>query len=254
MHDHGERASTPGCGTRRLFMAPGLAAVKSSVRRRAGAALAIAALLGLAAGCRDRAAATEPGHERGDCRPDRTCDVGLLCLSNLCVRPPPADCQEVGEQLASIELGNYAEPDARAPVVARYKAACEATRLSRDEQQCVDRTRDRWSAARCAPRMFPDLASSSTGDCGAIVARVRAAMQKQSSYLDDARMKTWFERTMTVMQESCEQDHWPDVLKKCMLAGDGLAAMTQACSQQTPPGLQQRLQERLNQAMQEATH
>ncbi len=68
---------------------------------------------------------------------------------------------------------------------ARYKAACETARLSREEQQCLDRPRDRWSAARCAPRMFPDLASSPTGDCAAIVARVRAAMQNQASYLGD---------------------------------------------------------------------
>jgi hypothetical protein len=245
MHDHGERALAPGRRSQRLF--------KPLARPLAGATLAIAAVVGLlAAGCRhDRAAEVEPGHERGDCRPDRTCDVGLRCLSNLCVRPPPADCQDVGEQLASIELGNYAEPETRAPVVARDKAACEAARVSREEQQCLDRVRDRWSAAQCVPRMFPDLASSSTGDCGAIAARVRAAMQNQASYLGDPRIQTWFDRTMSVMQESCEQDHWPGALKKCMLAGDGLAAMTQACSQQTPPALQQRLQERLTRAMQD---
>jgi hypothetical protein len=246
MHDHGERGSAPRRTTRRPFTRRG-----TPVGALPGATLAIVAVLGVAAGCRrDRAAVVEPGHERGDCRPDRTCDVGLLCLSNLCVRPPPADCQDVGEQLASTDLGNHAEPEDRAPVVARYKAACEAAMLSREEQQCLDRTRDRWSASRCAPRMFPDLAASSTGDCGAIIARVRAAMQKQASYLGDPRMKTWFDRTMAVMQTSCEQDHWPDGLKKCLLAGDGLAALNQACRQQTPPELERRLQERLNEAMQ----
>ena len=221
----------------------------------AGATLAIAAALGIATACgRDRATEVAAGHERGDCRPDRTCDPGLLCLSNLCVRPPPASCQAVAEQLASIELGNYAEPEARAPVVARYRSACEAAMVSREEGQCLDNARDRWSAAQCVPRMFPDLAASSTGDCSAIVSRVRAAMQKQANYLGDPRMKTWFDRTLSVMQESCEQDHWPDALKKCMLAGDGLAAMTQACAQQTPPALQQRLQERLNKAMQDVVH
>jgi hypothetical protein len=124
--------------------------------------------------------------------------------------------------------------------------------MSRDDQLCLDRARDRWTAAQCAPRLFPDLASSSTGDCAAIVARLRAAMQNQASYLSDPQMKTWFERTMAVMQASCEDDHWPDPLKKCMLAGDGLPALTQACRQQTPPALQQRLQERLTQAMQAA--
>ena len=35
-------------------------------------------------------AAPVVGQERGDCRPDRSCDPGLTCLSNLCVRPPTA--------------------------------------------------------------------------------------------------------------------------------------------------------------------
>jgi hypothetical protein len=93
------------------------------------------------------------GVERSTCRPDRTCDPGLLCLSDLCVRPPPADCDAVAEQLASIDLGNYAEPEDRAPVIARYKAACAAALISREEAQCIDRARDRSSAALCAPRM-----------------------------------------------------------------------------------------------------
>jgi len=215
----------------------------------AGPSLVLVAAATTAAGCRgDRE--VDPGHERGDCRPDRSCDVGLVCLSNLCVRPPPADCQDVGDQLASIELGNHAEPAIRAPVVARYKAACNGASTTREEQLCLDRARDRWSAAQCAPRMFPDLEAGEGGDCAAIVARLRTAMQKQASY-PDPQTKTWFERTVVVMQQSCEQDHWPEPLKKCMLAGDGLAALTQACSQQAPPALQQRLQERLNQAMQD---
>ncbi|HEX3759967.1 MAG TPA: hypothetical protein VHW23_14730 [Kofleriaceae bacterium] len=217
------------------------------------ASLALAGMASFAIGCRG-GREVEPGHERGDCRPDHSCDVGLLCLSNLCVRPPPADCKDVGEQLASIELGNYAEPETRAPVVARYQAACDAAVMSREEQLCLDRARDRWSAAQCAPRLFPDLAASSAGDCAAIIVRVRTAMQNQASQLGDPQTKAWFDRTMSVMQESCEQDHWPDSLKKCMLAGDGLAALTQACSRQAPPALQQRLQERLNQAMQAAAH
>jgi hypothetical protein len=172
------------------------------------------------------------------------------------VRPPPADCREVAEQLASIELGNYAEPEVRAPVAARYKAACETALVSREEAQCLDKARDRWSAGRCVPRMFPEmaLATTATGDCAAIVARIRTATAKQAAYLSDPKMKGWFDRTMAIMQESCEQDRWPDSLKSCMLAGDGSSATTQACNQQMPPALQRRLQERLTKAMQEFVH
>jgi hypothetical protein len=204
-------------------------------------------------GCqRDRPPSVEAsGHERGDCRPDKACDPGLVCLSNLCVRPPPADCQAVAEQITSIELGNYAEPEARAPVVAKYKAACDAALVSKEESQCLDRARDKWSAGQCAPRMFPELASTSSADCSAIVARTRAAMANQARYLNDPSMKKWFDRSMDVMQQSCTEDHWPDSLKRCLLASAGTPATTQACNQQMPPTLQQAMQARLTKAMQE---
>ena len=190
------------------------------------------------------------GRERSDCRSDKSCDTGLICLSNLCVRPPGADCQDVAEQLTSIELGNYAEPEDRAPVVARYKGACEAAMVTKEEGQCVDKARDKWSAGQCVPRMFPELASSSTGDCGAIVDRVRAAMIKQAAQVTDPKLKGWFDRTMAIMLESCTQDRWPDSVKKCMLSSDP-ATLTTACNEQMPPALQQRMQDRLTQAMQD---
>ena len=191
------------------------------------------------------------GHERDDCRPDKTCEPGLVCLSNLCVRPPPADCQAVADQLASIDLGNYAEPETRAPVISRYKAACETALVSKEEGQCLDKARDKWSASQCVPRMFPELASSSTGDCAALVEKTKAMIAKQAAYTSDPKMKTWFDRTMAVMQEACEQDHWPDQLKKCMLASDGTTALQQNCAQAMPPALQEKLQARMTRAMQE---
>jgi hypothetical protein len=192
------------------------------------------------------------GHERADCRPDRSCDPGLICLSNLCVRPPGASCPDVGELLASLELGDRAEPETRAPVVARYKAQCDALLVTKDEQQCLDKARDKWAAARCVPRMFPDLGSSSSGDCAPIVGRMRAAMTRQAAYRSDPAMTTWFDRTLAVVQESCEHDAWPDALKKCLLASDGMAAITQTCQQQMPPALQQQLQDRMTRVMQDA--
>jgi hypothetical protein len=76
-------------------------------------------------------------------------------------------------------------------------------------------------------------------------------MARQAAHLSDSTMKTWFDRTIGVVQASCEQDHWPDGLKKCLLASDGMAAITQACNQQMPPGLQQTLQDRMTKAMQD---
>jgi hypothetical protein len=216
--------------------------------RLASAALALAAALGAASSGCGRSPAQ--GAERGRCRPDHGCDLGLVCASDLCVRPPPADCPEVAEQLTSIELGNYAEPETRAPVVARYKAACDAAMVSRDEAQCLDKARDRWAAGRCVPRLFPEMASSSTADCPAIAAKIRTATQNQPAYLLNTRMMRWYDRVIAAMQESCEQDRWPDALKKCVMAGDGMSVMTPSCNQQTPPSLQQRIQERVQQAVQ----
>lgn len=195
------------------------------------------------------------GTERGDCRggDKNKCDPGLLCLSNLCVRPPAADCGMVSETLASLDLGNYAEPEERAPVVAKYKAACEKAHISKEEGECLDKAKDKWAAGQCAPRMFPEMSSTNTGDCKQVVAKVEAAMKGQVQGLDQPNMVQWLATTMRVMQQSCEEDAWPDALKKCILtaqATPGVDAM-QICNQQFPPALQSKLQERLQTAMRE---
>lgn len=190
------------------------------------------------------------GAERGDCRgAEPKCDNGLLCLSNLCVRPPPADCTMVAETIASFELGNYAEPEERAPVVAKYKASCEKAYVSKEAGECIDKARDKWTASQCAPRMFPELAASK-GDCKAVVARIENAVRTQMGGTDP-QTQSWFATTMRVMQQSCEEDAWPDTLKKCILSTQdvpGVDAM-QTCNQQMPPALQTKLQERMQTAM-----
>lgn len=208
----------------------------------------------LAAAC-SRDSRGEAGKERGDCRTgDKDkCDTGLLCLSNLCVRPPPADCKIVAETLASMDLGNYAEPEQRAPVVAKYEAACTKAYVSKEEGECLDKAKDKWSAGQCAPRMFPEMASTNAGDCKQVVAKVESVMKSSMEGQDNPQTQQWFGTTLRVMQQSCEQDAWPDSLKKCILmaqSGPGQDAM-QGCNQQFPPPLQTKLQERLQTAMQE---
>jgi hypothetical protein len=193
-----------------------------------------------------------PGTERADCNAGK-CNAGLLCQSNVCVRPPPADCASVAETVASMDLGNYAEPEERAPVVAKYKAACEKAYVSREEGECLDKARDRWSAGQCAPRMFPELASTSSGDCKQVTARIESQMRQQSQGMTDPQMQQWFATTLRVFQQSCEQDHWPDAVKKCILAAQDTGGVDpmQSCNQQFPPALQTKLQERLASAMRE---
>lgn len=69
----------------------------------------------------------------------------------------PASCDEVAEQLASYELGNYAEPEDRAPVVDRQRAVCKREGVSRDDRACLDKAKSKLAAARCVPRLFPDV-------------------------------------------------------------------------------------------------
>ncbi|HVK83980.1 MAG TPA: hypothetical protein VM513_07725 [Kofleriaceae bacterium] len=197
------------------------------------------------------------GTERGDCRPAAekgavgTCDPGLLCLSNLCVRPPPADCSAVGERLASFDLGNYAEPDARVPVVAKYKAACEKAFVSKEQGDCIAKADSNWAAKDCAPAMFPELKSTDTSLCGQVMVKIKALIDKQMGTTSADPSTAKLIAAMTdVMRQSCEQDGWPDALKQCLASANDDDAMT-ACNSQMPPSVQQKISERMQKAMSE---
>jgi hypothetical protein len=205
----------------------------------------------LAMGCsKGGGARGTPGAERGDCRSgDAKCDPGLLCLSNLCVRPPSADCAMVSETLASLDLGNYAEVEERAPVVAKYKATCEKVYVSKEEGECLDKARDKWTAGQCAPRMFPEMTAKGA-DCKQVAAKLESAM-KQMQGMENPQMAQYLETTVKVVGQSCAEDAWPDAVKQCILMQSGGADAMQVCNQQFPPALQTKLQERLQTAMRE---
>ncbi len=212
-----------------------------------------------ASGCSKEAPAGQErpalGKERADCRPDKTCDPGLSCLSNLCVRPPPADCVKVAEGLASYDLGNYAEPEERAPAVAAYKASCEKAYVTKEQGECFEKAADKTAAMMCAPFMFaaekvPGVARTGGGDCTKVVARIKQTMQGQISQVTDRQTLDMMAKAMTVMQESCELDVWPDALKTCiMAAGDGTDAMSQ-CNLHMTPDVQQKFADRMMKMMQ----
>lgn len=202
------------------------------------------------------------GKERGDCKPDKVCDPGLLCLSNLCVRPPPADCQQVADILASFDLGNYAEPEAREPVVAKYKAACEKAYVSKEQGECFVKAAGKEAAELCAPAMFATQkvevevgsgakvpGAGGAGDCATIADKIRAQMGKQMSN-SDPQTQQMFAKVITIVRESCEQDNWPPAFKSCVIAaGESTDAMNK-CSTSMPPELQQKMTERMTKAMQ----
>lgn len=69
---------------------------------------------------------------------------------------PPAACSEVAEALTSIELGNYAPIEERAPKVAAWKDRCIAEHLTKPEADCVIAARTADQLKLCPkPMMFP---------------------------------------------------------------------------------------------------
>jgi hypothetical protein len=199
---------------------------------------------------RNASAAGALGKERGDCRPDKTCDPGLLCLSNLCVRPPPADCALVSEELASLDLGNYAEPEDRAPVVAKYKALCESTYLSKEEGVCLDKAKDKFAAAQCAPRVYTDLGPP----CDQVGEKTRAFAARQYRGNTDPTYKKYIDSMANAVKQSCAEDKWSAELVKCVLNEDpnqNIFSYGQ-CQQQLGPDLQQKMQNRYNTILQQA--
>ena len=105
------------------------------------------------------------GQERGDCRPGGGCDPGLQCRSNLCVRPPPADCAEVALQVSYQMLDNYTPREQRDAFLAETRKQCEAMYLSKDDGDCLVRARSRAEMGQC-PRTI------GLGDCGKIKAHL----------------------------------------------------------------------------------
>jgi hypothetical protein len=212
--------------------------------------IVVALVCGAALGCQRTASDTSPklvaGQERGACRTDQTCDPGLWCLSDLCVRPPQANCTAVAATLTSFELGNYAEPEDRAPIEAKYAQACRAAFVTKEEGACLTATHDAWSARACAPRMFPP---EKPGACTSVLNKVRTLVSQQMPNADDPAARKVLETSMQVMQASCEEDHWPDDFKSCVLASETTAQALEVCNRRMPASLQQRLQERMTKAM-----
>lgn len=196
------------------------------------------------------------GTERADCRPVAgggaggavgACDVGLLCLSNVCVRPPPADCNLVAETLASNDLGNYAPVETRKPLVAKYSAECEKARVSKEEGECLLKAGSKWAAARCVPRLFPEQKSGGSADCEAIAARIMQLMDKELASMSED-MQKMMSKVTSVMTASCHEDEWPAPFKQCILESSGADALNE-CDTHMPPGLEKRIQERMEQVL-----
>ena len=111
--------------------------------------------------------------------------VAILLLARLVGRMP-ADCDDVAEQLTSFELGNYAEPEDRAPVADKHRAVCRREGVTRDEAVCLDNARSRFAGARCVPRLFPDIAMADCESAACMVPRLKQFAAEMCACVDPA--------------------------------------------------------------------
>lgn len=185
------------------------------------AAIAALAALTLGAGCHGKEAdKREPagpvaGAERGACRADRGCDPGLTCLSDLCVRPPAADCAKVGETLAYILLDNYAAREEREATRADVARQCQEQGLSVEDGQCLIRAKDRAEVRAC-PRVV------GFGDCKRITAHLDGIRGASGV---DAYLVTGADRIIA----RCRNESPTLGFERCVLAA-GTIADVDACT------------------------
>lgn len=192
-----------------------------------------------------RAPSTGPGAERQPCRSGNACDRGLMCLSDRCVRPPPADCTAVAAHAASFRLGNYATPEERGPVIAEYQAACAKAHVSKEQGACLLAAGDKWSAAQCVPAMFPDV-NLKDGSCDAVGAKIGEMISREMTSKEMVEMR---DRVIKVIVASCREDAWPDKLKACMVAAKPTPDGMKACENLMPKELERKVSERMAKAM-----
>ncbi len=159
--------------------------------------------------------------------------------------PSSAPCVAVADKLASLELGNDAAPADRAKAVAAKLVACTAANLTALEGDCIGKATDRDVAARCAPRLSPDVPPPGAAACSAVIARLASAIPQVAA--GDGSLQL-----MAVLQVSCVEDAWPDALKRCILdAKSDPSGGFQTCSQNMPKALQEKVAARITAALQQ---
>jgi len=169
-----------------------------------------------------------PGEERTICRKDGTCDPGLECWSERCVRPPLADCRAVGERLASVRLGNYAPREAREPTVRELQALCEQAHLGKREGRCLLEAQTEDALAACPRPLLPELAGDQEG-CTRMTDHALALLRTESPRdVEMAMLAGIAGRVKTVIVEQCVSRRWSPVAVRCVTEATSLDAV-QGC-------------------------
>jgi hypothetical protein len=152
-----------------------------------------------------------------------------------------ATCAAVGESVASLEVGNYAEPEERAPAERKYRALCAKAKLTATERQCVFEAQDTKTIAWCSARFWPQqlVAMQTVSECANIASDIRQRMPVQGVAND-----TW-PKHLAAIQKSCEEDRWTAELGVCARALQYPTYIVPYCAHLAPEPLRAKLMDRI---------
>ena len=151
-----------------------------------------------------------------------------------------ATCEDVGVNLAALELGNYAEQDKLAPVVAKYRGQCAKLKLTKGERQCAFESTDRPSVTWCAPRIMPgaQVALVEPRECIDITKQMRLRTEQAQPG------QNGWQKQLAAMQASCEQDRWTVPFRDCVNSVPFPTYVDSYCGNAAPAPLRKKLQDR----------
>ncbi len=160
-------------------------------------------------------------------------DVAVVAATKM----PEVTCAEVGEAVAALELGNYAEVETRQPLATKYATRCKEERISHGERVCIYTARDKQTMAYCAPNMIRDVrvVMLDVAECSGVIAKLRANLDNLAA----AKPGAW-DRHLAILDDSCRHDRWTRAYGDCLRD----ATETTSCNYSAPPPLRTKLEDR----------
>jgi hypothetical protein len=131
--------------------------------------------------------------------------------SVVAAKPAEATCANAAIAMASIDVGNYATDEERAPVIAKYETACTRYKFKDTERACLFGVREKWHVAYCVPRLMPEtkIEIVDAKQCDSITTDLRARLQQWGN-----QQPLWAAQ-VDALDASCRQDRWPVQLGQC---------------------------------------
>lgn len=164
----------------------------------------------------DKQTTAAAGAERGPCYGNSTCNEGLICLSDLCVRPPPADCAKVGQRVGYLTLGNYAPREERAQFEIQIGNECKNAHLTKEQGDCILNAASVEALAKCEKPL-------GLANCDRIIAHV------QKVAAQDGEIGQYLARGIEEMTRECKRMGLSRADENCILAATN-ADQVKACN------------------------